>query len=136
MNERSFPTPARGEAFRQHADDGIEVFLRKLPERPRPPEALAKCCFRPILRRDFGSDLLRQHVERSVWDAHPIELAATNGVEQCRAFHEVIAGERKQPALWRPTDGVARTTNALEKACDRTGRAELADEIHVSDIDS
>src|SRR5271157_6500424 len=77
-----------------------------------------------------------EHVERLIGYGEPVELAASDAVEQGGAFHQIVARQRKQPTLRRAADGVAGTADALQEACDRARRAELADEIHIADIDA
>ena len=136
MDERAAPAPAGGEAFGQHADDRVEILAGQLAEGPGPPHAVVKRCLRPILRRDFGHDLLRKHVERPVRDDQPIKLPTTNAVEQRGAFDQIVARERKQPAFRSTANCMPGASNALQKARDRTRRADLADEIHIADVDA
>ena len=90
----------------------------------------------PLLRGDFGDDLLRQHVERLLGDRQPIELAAANAVEQRPAFDELVARQREQPALGGALDRMARAPDALQKRRDRTRRTKLADQVDLADIDA
>ena len=90
----------------------------------------------PLARGDLGDDLLRQHVERLLGDRQPVELAAPDAVEQRRAFDQLVARERKQPALGRAVDRVAGAPDPLQEARDRARRAELADQIDVADVDA
>ena len=65
-----------------------------------------------------------------------IELAAAHAVEQRRALDQLVARQRKQPALGRAADRVAGAADPLQEARDRARRAELADEIDVADVDA
>ena len=85
--------------------------------------------------RDLRDDLLREHVERLRRHRDPVELPPAGGVEERRAVAEIVARERKEPALRYPADGVARASHALQERRDRARRAELADEIDVADVD-
>ncbi len=136
VNQRAIAAAARRETFSQHADDGIEILACQLAVRPRAPQSLKERRFFPIPRRHLGHDLLRQHVERPVGDCKPIKFPATNAVHEGRAFNEVVAGEWKQPPLRGATDRMAGAADALQEACDRARRTELADEIDVSDVDA
>ena len=136
MDQRSLSTPARCEAFSQHADDRIKVGAGEFAEGPRSPHAIVQRRLGPVLCRDLGHDLLGEHVGRLVWNDEPIELATTNAVEQCGTLHEVVPREREQPAFRSTTDRVPRASNALQKARNRTRGAELADEVYVADIDT
>src|SRR4029078_11556353 len=100
---------ARAEAFGEHADDGTEILARQGPIGPGAAHALEQRVFAPVLGGDLGNDLLGQHVERLFRNAQAVQFAASDAVEQRRAFHQVIAREREQPALWRAVDGVTGT---------------------------
>ena len=90
----------------------------------------------PFARGDFGDDLLRQHVERLFRNRQPIELAAADAVEQRRAFDQLVAREREQPALGRALDRMSGAPDPLQEARDRARRADLADQIDVADVDA
>ena len=65
-----------------------------------------------------------------------VELAAPHAVDKRGALDEIVARERKQPALGRAADRVAGTADALQEGRDRARRADLADEIDVADVDA
>src|SRR5206468_1721354 len=69
-------------------------------------------------------------------DGEAVELAATDAVEERRAFDELVAREREEAALGRAVDGMAGAPDALQEARDRARRAELADEVDLADIDA
>src|SRR5581483_1086317 len=92
--------------------------------------------FAPLAARDFGDDLLSEHIERVAFDLERIELAAAHRVEQRRAFGEIVARQRKEPRLRRAADGMPRTARTLQERRDRTRRRELADEVDVADVDA
>ncbi len=135
MNESGAPPVAGREPLREHAHDRVEVGARQGAERPRAPQPLIKRRLVPILRRDLGDDLLGYDVERLVRDREPIEFAAPHAVEQGRAFHEVVSGEREQPPLGGRADRMAGSADALQEARDRARRADLADHVDVADVD-
>ena len=66
----------------------------------------------------------------------PVELAAAHAVEQRRAFDQLVAREREQPALGRAVDRMAGAADALQEGRDRARRAELADQVDVADVDA
>ena len=109
----------------------VEVAIR-----PGAPHQRVELVLAPFARADLGHDLLRQHVERLLGDREPVELAAADAVEQRRALDELVARQRKQPALGRAVDRVAGAADALQEAGDRARRAELADEVDVADVDA
>ena len=88
------------------------------------------------MRIDLRRDLLGEHVERRLRHDQPVELAATGAIDQRRAFDEIVIGEGKQPTFRLAADAMARAADALQEGCDRARRAELADEVHLADIDA
>ena len=59
----------------------------------------------------------------------------TDAVEQSRALDQIVTRKRKQATLGDAADGVAGTSHTLQKGGDRAGRTELANKVHVADID-
>ena len=101
----------------------------------RAAQPIVKLRFRPILRRDFRDDLLRQHVERPVRDRQAVKLPATDAVDEGCALDQIVARERKQASLGRAADRVTGTADALQEGRDRARRTDLTNEIDVADID-
>src|SRR3974377_1400702 len=64
MNERAAPAVACGEAVGGQLDNGVEVLACQVTEWPGAAKQLVQCLFRPILRRDFRYDVLREPVQR------------------------------------------------------------------------
>ncbi|CRM16802.1 hypothetical protein [Pseudomonas sp. 24 E 13] len=92
--------------------------------------------FRPFARADLGDDLLGQHVQRRHGDVQGVELATAHAVEEGGAFDQVVAGGGKQAALGRTADLVPGAADPLQKPVDRAGRADLADQVHIADINA
>lgn len=90
----------------------------------------------PLLAGHFGDDLLRQHVQRLAWQHQAVQLATAHAVEQRRAFHQVVAGGREQPALGGAADTVPGTPDPLQEGGDGARRRQLADQLDVADIDA
>ncbi|MNH12516.1 hypothetical protein D3C79_720610 [compost metagenome] len=90
----------------------------------------------PLLAADFGDDLLRQYVQRSLRYLQAVQLAAAYAIEQCRAFDQVVARQREQPAFGRALDLVPGAPDPLQKRGNRTGRADLAHQLDFTDIDA
>ncbi len=65
-----------------------------------------------------------------------VELALTDRSQQRRALHEIVARGGKYATLRQAADGVARSSHALQERRDPMRRADLADEIHMSDVDA
>src|SRR5215510_8856286 len=55
---------ARGEAFRQHADNFVKFFTGKISKGISTTYHFEQCIFCPFFRRDGGDNLLRQNIQR------------------------------------------------------------------------
>ena len=131
------PAPAapRGEAGREHLDDGVEVLPLEVAERPGAPDQGEQPVLGPLLGRHGGHDVLGQDVERPLRDDQAIELAAANGVHQGGALDQLVAGEREEPPLGEAAEVVPGAADPLQQGGDRPRRAELADEVDRADVD-
>ena len=136
VDERAAPAAARAEAFRQHGDNSREILARQRAIGPRAADQREQLVLAPFLRRHLGHDLLRQHVERLLQNGEPVELAAADAVDERRAFHQLVAREREQPALGRARDRVPGSPDPLQERRDRARRAELADQVDLADVDA
>src|SRR5690606_6020126 len=87
-------------------------------------------------RGNPSDDLLGQDVERCFGCLHFIELSAVGRVEQCATLHQIVATERKHAALRETTHDVSRASHSLKQRRYAPGRTDLANEIHVSDVDT
>ena len=88
------PAAPRGEAFRQHAHHRREILPRQRAVGRGTAHERVELVLVPFARGHFGDDLLGQHVERLLRDGEPVELAAADAVEQRRALHQLVAGQR------------------------------------------
>ena len=127
--------PAR-EAFGEHLHHFVEALARQPRIRRRARKTRIQRVLLPLRACHFGDDLLREHVERRFGNAQRVELAALHAIEQRRAFDELVARQREQPALRHAADMVPGAADALQERCDPARRADLADEIDVADIDA
>ena len=94
------PAPAlRREAVGEHPRDRDEALLREIAIARRAREARVQILDSPLAHPDLGDDLLREHVERRAARLDRVELGAPDRIEQRRAFDEVVARQRKEPAL-------------------------------------
>ena len=66
----------------------------------------------------LGHHLLGQHVQRPGRDHQPVERARADGVQQGRAFEQIIPAEREQPTLGRAPHAVAGTPDPLQEGID------------------
>jgi hypothetical protein len=79
---------------------------------------------------------LGQNIERLFRYGKLIELAATDAIEQCRAFDQIVAREREQAAFGHAIHRVSRTPNPLQETRDRAWGTELANQIDIADVDA
>ena len=126
----------RREAVGRHSQDAVERLAIEGPVRPRPFHQREELVFRIVAARRLGDDLLRQHVERRVVRDDGVEHAGLNRAQKCRAFHEIVARYRKDPAFGRAGNRVARPADALQQRGDPVRRSDLADEVDVADVDA
>ena len=68
-------------------------------------------------------------------DLDGVEAPRPHRGQEPRALDELVAGERVEPAPRRAGAGVVGPTDALEERRDRSGRADLAHELHRADVD-
>ena len=137
VHERAVAAAARAVAFGEHA---ARARRTRRACRSRYGQARAhqreQLVLVPLARRDFGHDLLRQHVEGLAGHAQPVELAAPHRSEQRRALDQVVARQREQPPLGRAAERVAGAADALQEGRDRARRAELAHQVDLADVDA
>ncbi|MDR8952911.1 hypothetical protein FEP76_01388 [Burkholderia multivorans] len=133
---RTAHAAAAREAFREHLHHVVEALARQARIRRGAREARVERVLAPFRARDFGDDLLGEHVERRLRNPQRVEFAAAHAVEQRRAFDELVARQRKQPALRHAADVVSRAADALQERRDPARRTDLADEIDIADVDA
>ena len=134
--ERTVATAPCAESRREHLEHRIEVLALKTPVRIGAPDELKQCLLVPFLCGDFRGDLLREHIERIAGDVQLVELAAAHRIEERRALHEIIARQRKDPALRGAAHRVAGAPDALQEGVDGARRAQLAHEVNIADVDA
>ncbi len=136
MQIRRTRAAPRRVALGEHAQDLAERLDWKISEWLRATNQFEQLLFVPLAAGDFGDDLLCEHIERVALYVQRIELAAAHRVEQGRAFDQIVARQRKQPALGQAIDRVVGAADALQEGRDRTRRGNLADQVDVTDIDA
>ncbi len=67
---------------------------------------------------------------------NPVQLAVRDGPQQRRAFDQVVARFRKNPALRQARDRMARSADALQEGRDAVRRSDLADQIDSPNVDA
>ena len=91
----------------------------------------------PYSRADTSATICcDEHVERMFGDVQAVELAAAHGIEQRRAVDQLIAAARENAALGHATHRMVGAAHALQEHRDAARRAELADQLHVTDVDA
>src|SRR5262249_50287973 len=136
--DRSGPVAAaRRVAARQHVDYLHELSLFELTIRIGLAEQFEQGVLVPLLLgTGFGDDLLREHVDRLIRHADAIELAVVDRAHHRHAFDQVVACQRKDPALGNALDRVARAPDALQEGGYPVRRRDLADQVDVTDVDA
>ena len=89
----------------------------------------------PFPAGSLRNQVLGQHVQVACGYAEPVQFIAPRRIQQCRAFHQVVPAQREQAPLWSRTQVVAGAPDPLQEHGDGTGRAELADQVDIADID-
>jgi len=90
----------------------------------------------PFTTGHFRDDLLGEDVERVLLDVQRVQFATPHRVEQGCAFDQVVARGREQARLRHAVDRMIGAAGALQKRRDRTRRGDLANQVHVADIDA
>ncbi len=117
-------------------DDLVEGFARQTFEGRGVTHESIEIVFLPGLGRAGGHDLLCQDVERCPGWVKPIEAPLTDSAKQARAFDQLVASQRVEPALRRSSAKMTRSPHALKEGRDASGRTDLTDEFDRPDIDS
>ena len=136
MDQRGAAAAPRREAVRRHREHGVEVASLEVAIRPRAAHEREQLVFGVLAAARFGDDLLREHVQRRIVRDDRVQFAAPDGPEQRRALDQIVARRRKDASLRRARDRVAGSADALEQRGDPVRRSDLADEIHVADVDA
>ena len=136
MHQGRSPAARSGEPVRHHGDDRIEIGASKRSIWPRAPRQRKESVLCADVAGGLRGDLLREHVERGIVGHDGVEITVTGGAEERGALDEVVQGDRQHPALGRAGNRVARSANTLQKRSDAMRGSDLADEIHVADVDA
>src|SRR5215213_1208253 len=126
----------RAETFREHSHYRVKLLAIQIAIWVSTTNHPEEIVFAPLLGRNGSDHLLRENVERLFRNLQTIQLTTSNRIHNRCTLNELVARERKDPALRKARDRVVRTTNTLQETRDRTSRAKLADEIHVADVDT
>jgi hypothetical protein len=128
-------TVRKAVALAQHGDHGVKLLAGQIAIRPGAATQRVERIEFPVARGHFGHNLLGEHIECGSGHGDAIEFAAPGHVEQCGAFHQLVARLRKQSPLGDGADAMTRSPDALQEHRERARGAQLADEIHLANID-
>ena len=135
MQQRASAPAARAEPFREHPHAFVEFLAAQFPVRVRAAHETEQLVFAPFARRDFGGYLLREDIERVLRNLQAVQFATANRIEHRRAFDQLVARKWKEPPLRYAAHRMSSAADALQERIDRTRRADLADQVHVADVD-
>ena len=133
-NQRRAATALGAKSFGKYVYDAIKLFARKISIRPGSADQLNQIILIPISCGSCGDDLLGQDVQRPFGNRQSIKLTAIDAAQQRRAFDQLIASQRKNAAFRQAAALVLGATDALQQCGDGTRAAQLANEIHGTDI--
>ena len=136
MEVRTASAPARGDPFGQHPNHRVELRALQLAVGKGAPAQGIEVVLPPLLGGHLRHDLLGQDVQGRGRHLDAIEHARPDRTHQCRAFDQLIAGGRKEPAFRLRADPVTRPAHPLQAGGDRPRRADLARQVHGADIDA
>ena len=107
--------------FAEHVHDRVEVVARQIAIGPGPAAQCEQLVLVPFLAGHGGHDLLRQDVERRSGISIASKLPAAHRADQGQRFEQLVARQRKQPALGNLAQRVAGAADALQERGDRAG---------------
>ncbi|MCY1272858.1 hypothetical protein D9M70_214520 [compost metagenome] len=123
-------------ALGQHPHQGIEALPRQVRIGHGADHQAVQLVLAPLLAGHLGHHLLGQHIQRRMGDDQRIQFVAAHAIEQGRALDQVVPRLREQPPLGRAADAVAGAADPLQEGGDAAWRTELADQLHVTDVDA
>ena len=130
---------ARGrDAFREHGDEVVEHRPLESPVGVGAAHEIEQLVqIVPLLGRGsrFRHELLGEDVEGRLGDADPVQVSRVHRRDQCRTLDQFIPGGGKEASLRSGSEPMSRAAHPLEGDRDGTGRAELADQVHRTDVD-
>ena len=128
-------TGSVGQPFAEKPQRFVKVFPFQIPKRPRATEHSKQFVGAPFSTRNFGDNLLSQHVDRTFGNRNGIQPPGTDRPNQSHTFDKFVTSQREQSPLGRLAQRVPRPTNPLQKSRDRSRRADLDDQINEPNIE-
>ena len=125
-----------GESVGEHLQDVQVDAAGEIAERCAAGDEIEEFVDFPLLHAHFGDDLLAQHIQRFSAQPDGVQFPPGDGVEQCRALHQFVPGEGHQPPLGDAVHSVTGAPHPLQQPRDAAGGAELADQVHLADVDA
>ena len=114
----------------------VELLPGQVPIGVGPRAKHIQGVFSPFLLGAGCHHLLGKHVQRPGRDGQGIQIAPANGPAEGHALGQFVAGQREQPSLGRAAHRVAGAPHPLQQDPDGPGRADLADQVDHTDVDT
>ena len=135
VQEGAAAAPPVRDALAQDLQHPIELVAAQIPVGPGPPHQVPQVLLSHLGGRHRGDHLLRHHVQRLDRLPGPVEVSGPDGPHRRGALEQVVPRQRKEDALGRRSPPVSGASDPLEQRRERAGRADVADQVHVADID-
>ncbi len=124
------------DAFAEHDENFVEGLAGEVAVVAGAADEGEEFVFVPFVGGAGGDDLLGEDVERAVGEDEVIEIGLADGADDGGALDEFVASGGEEASLGDSSTPVPRTSDALQCDGDGAGRADLADEIDVADVDA
>ena len=136
MDQRGPAAAASAEPLGQHFQHPGELEARQVAISIRAADQREEFLFFPVFRRGAGDDLLRENIERFLRYLKAVQLTPAHTTQRGHALDQLVATQRKQPALRHTAALVLRPADALKQRGNRTGRSELAHQVHRANVNA
>ena len=128
------PSPG-GHTLRQYREDRLVLFSEQIAKRVGPPGQLQHLLLGSLSRGNGGHDLLRQDVAWGPGNRHAVQPARPYGPNGGGALDQLVPGPREEDSAGRCPQPVPRPAHPLEEDGQRPRRPQVANQIHVTDVD-
>ena len=136
MQVRSVASPTGGDAVRKNGHDLFKVALSKGAIGIRAAEYVEQLLLEPIIGSAHSNNLLGQHVKRSFRNHERVEFSRFDGAHKCCAFDQFVARCGEDAAFGNGSAPVSGAADALQHHGNRARRADVADKVDVSDVNT